>query len=213
MTENDFAAFAAMWTQASRIYDKQVDSNLVNFVFKVLKRFELADVEKALARHLNDPDSGRFMPRPADIVRQLEGRSDQKAWAAWSKLDQAIRCIGQYQSVVFDDPIIMRVIQDMGGWIHLCEIPNEKNLNIKAHEFKTRYERYAQSPPSVFPSRLIGLEEGDRRQREEARNPPVLIGDADKCIAVSQRGVLSTPTIHRFNSLKSLEVNHENQRA
>jgi len=68
-------------------------------------------------RHLMNPDTGQFLPKPADIVRMLGGRTLDRALMAWAKVDKAVRQIGTYESVVFDDALIHRVLHEMGGWV------------------------------------------------------------------------------------------------
>ncbi len=49
----------------------------------------------------------------------LGGSTQDAALAAWSKVDRAVREVGPYQSVAFDDALIHRVLFEMGGWIPL----------------------------------------------------------------------------------------------
>lgn len=198
MTNNDFVEFTQVWLQAAELYGQSPSDNVIQLVFSALVRYEIADIRSAITRHINDPKAGSFMPKPADIVRQLDGMGDQRAWAAWSKVDMAVRTVGSYNSVVFDDHIIMRVVQDMGGWDYLCMQPDETALSIKSHEFKTRYERYTQAPPETFPARLIGSEEASRMQLDLPVQPPVLIGDYQQCLKVLSLGAESVKEITRL---------------
>lgn len=200
MTNNDFVEFTQVWLQAAELYGQSPSDNVIQLVFSALVRYEIADIRSAITRHINDPKAGSFMPKPADIVRQLDGMGDQRAWMAWSKVDKAIRSVGSYQSVVFDDHIIMRVVQDMGGWDYLCMQPDETALSIKSHEFKTRYERYTQAPPQTFPARLIGHEEASRLALDLPVQPPVMVGDQQQCMKVLSLGSSQDTTITRLTT-------------
>lgn len=106
-----------------------------------MKPFDLAAVKDALNRHCVNPDNGQFMPKPADVVKLLQGSSQDGALVAWAKVDRAVRQVGTYSTVVFDDPIIHRVVQDMGGWVALGD-KREKEWPFVAKEFENRYRGY-----------------------------------------------------------------------
>jgi hypothetical protein len=46
-------------------------------------------VERAFAAHRRDPERGQFLPKPADIIRHLQGDSTQRAMLAWG---EAVEC-------------------------------------------------------------------------------------------------------------------------
>ena len=68
---------------------------------------DLRAVADALNRHAVNPDNGQFLPKPADIVRLINGNTVDRALVAWSTVERAIRSTGPYQSVVFDSPEII----------------------------------------------------------------------------------------------------------
>ena len=59
----------------------------------------------------------------------------QQAQQAWSKVLNAVRRMGGDATVIFDD-LIHSVIDDMGGWVRLCEMYQRKkvlsSVNLKA---------------------------------------------------------------------------------
>ncbi|MDR0478310.1 MAG: hypothetical protein LBH31_00600 [Burkholderiaceae bacterium] len=69
--------------------------------FRALSAYRLADVRAAFDAHLTDPQRGRFAPKPADIIAQLDrddGRPGaQEAWAA------ALRARDEAATVVWTD--------------------------------------------------------------------------------------------------------------
>ena len=204
MIQSDFVRFSEMWDMTADVYGKTVTVQQVKFIFDILARYDIEEVRTAITRHLNDPSSGQYMPKPADIVKQLEGGADQRAWLAWSKVDQAIRRVGNYQSVVFYDTIIMATLVDMGGWSLLCSVPDNKSLSVLSHQFKTRYERYTQDQPREYPSHLIGDEEASCLNHNMKPPAPVMIGDVEKCRLVLQNGGEAKSLISRGNAVKSV---------
>jgi hypothetical protein len=155
----DFSRFAAgVWLQAMQPFD-----------FKA--------VADALNKHCVNPDNGQFMPKPADIVKMLQGSTQDSGLVAWSKVDAAIRMRGTYVSVVFDDPIIHRVILDMGGWVQIGG-KNESDMPFLKNEFVNRYRGYKmrnETPP--YPPVLVGIAEAQNCKNGFESAQPVLIGN------------------------------------
>lgn len=187
MREDQKSEFGRMWTDCWAMYGKSVSPGVLDLAFQALRRYELSDISRALSRHLNDPDAGQFAPKPADVVRNLDGSKETRAMLAWSKVEKAIRRVGSYQSVVFDDPIIHAVIQDMGGWCDLNKI-TEDETPFKAREFEKRYQGYALRPPSEYPRTLSGIFEATNRLNGHKTQPPVLLGNKDRAVLVYQNG-------------------------
>ncbi len=129
-------------------------AHLIDIYWQVLKQYELEDVQNAFQSHIQNPDCGQFLPKPADIVRLIEGSGETKALLAWAKVERAVIQIGSYQSVVFDDPLIHAVIEDMGGWVKLCSMKNEQ-MPFYANEFQKRYMGYVNKKPESTPKTFI----------------------------------------------------------
>src|SRR5437870_914018 len=120
MQSRDLGKFTILMAGIGELYGKNISSHLIDIYWQVLKQYELVDVQNAFQSHVQNPDCGQFFPKPADIVRFIEGSGETKALLAWAKVERAIRQLGSYQSVVFDDSLIHIVIEDMGGWVKLC---------------------------------------------------------------------------------------------
>jgi hypothetical protein len=119
MIEQDFDSFCELLGVVSEQYGKPISEGAKILYWQGLLDFEFSAVQQALYRHIRNPDNGMFMPKIADIVRMLQGSTQDSALAAWAKVDQAVRKVGTQVSVAFDDPLIHKVLQDMGGWLGL----------------------------------------------------------------------------------------------
>ena len=181
MNQNDLAAFTDLLTMVSALYRTPLSRKSLELYWDILRCFEWQEVKTAFQTHLTDPDSGQYFPKPADVVRHLRGNSETQALRAWGKVEEAIRNIGCYASVVFDDPIIHVVIEEMGGWIRLCHT-FLKDLPFRAHEFKKHYVGYVNHLPSSYPKQLIGLEAHQNGVHGYVAQPPFLIGDQKACL-------------------------------
>lgn len=189
MRNSDVNDFSSLLTSVYQLYGKDINQGLFELWWNALQRFDIADIRKALSSHVTNTDNGQFLPKPADIIRALEGTTQTKGLTAWSKVEKAIRSVGAYQSIVFDEPAIMASIRDMGGWVQLCQV-SEKEMPFKAQEFAKRHAGYVAKPPSDFPSHLIGLSEAENSRNgfQDFTPKPVMIGNQQAAKLVHERG-------------------------
>lgn len=73
MKDSDMQAFFEMWSSAAEMYGKTVTENTLVMAYRLLSKFELGEIQKALEAHMLDSSSGQFMPKPADVVRKITG--------------------------------------------------------------------------------------------------------------------------------------------
>ena len=191
MTEADRREFCKLLVGIAELYDKRLTTAAQVLYWDLLKDYELDDIASALKAHTKSPDAGQYLPKPADIIRQLEGDTESQAMRAWSKVQESIQRVGPYQMVVFDDPLIHAVITEMGGWIALCELLVD-DTPFRAREFVKRYRGYrAQRAQPRFAPKLIGfIEQHNSTQGyDEALPEPLLIGDAGRALPFMSEGV------------------------
>ncbi|MCA8037870.1 DUF6475 domain-containing protein [Burkholderia arboris] len=178
MTPNDYGEFSNLIAGVFAFYKRDVSEFALGVWWAAMKPYDLAAVNDALGRHSVNPDSGQFMPMPADIVKMLGGSTQDAALVAWAKVDRAVRSCGTYNSVVFDDALIHRVIAEMGGWV-LVGGKGEEEWPFVRNEFVNRYRGYKMrsETPEYLPV-LIGMAEAQNNRTGHKSQPPVLIGDA-----------------------------------
>jgi hypothetical protein len=178
MQPTDKRRFAVLLTGIADYYGKELATSIIGLYWRGLEQYDIEAVEKALWTHTQSPDTGQFMPKIADVVRILQGTTIDQAAIAWAKVDSAVRCVGTYRDVVFDDPIIHRVIADMGGWIPLG-MKEDKEWPFVAKEFETRYRGYKMRGeiPEYQPV-LTGIANAHNQVQGYAGQEPILIGDA-----------------------------------
>lgn len=170
-------------------YGKPLSDGLKELYWNALKGYDYEAVTLALTRHIRNTDSGMFMPKIADIVKMLQGSTQDSAFAAWTKVDKAVRSVGTYDSVVFDDPIIHRVINDMGGWMQLGQ-KQETDWPFVAKEFENRYRGFkSRNEVPEYPKALPGIFEAHNSKEGHKVAPPVLIGNKEQALLVAQGGI------------------------
>ena len=111
MEIDDFQKFHDGISGVMSFYGKSVSRFALDVWWTALRRFDLVAIVDAFNRHLANPDTGQFAPKPADIIRMLQGSTQDSALRAWAKVDHAVRSVGTYCDVVFDDALIHRVIR------------------------------------------------------------------------------------------------------
>jgi hypothetical protein len=177
--------FAALMAGLGELYGKPLSPQLIAIYWDGLKDYEFDEVKVAINLHVRNPDTGQFMPKIADVVKFLEGNTLTQAMRAWQKVNEAMRKVGTYATVVFDDPIIHSVIHDMGGWQPLGLVTDD-DLPFKAREFEKRYQSYKVTPPLHYPPKLIGIFERENVTRGFPAPEPVLIGNPDQAMRISE---------------------------
>jgi hypothetical protein len=188
MRPTDNAKFFELVGNVYAFYRQDYSKFAGSVWLEAMKPYDFAAVADALNRHCVNPDNGQFMPKPADIVRMLEGSTQDSGMVAWSKVDTAVRQRGTYVSVVFDDPIIHRVILDMGGWV-LIGGKDTDEWPFVAKEFVNRYRGYKmRSETPEYPPVLIGMAEAQNNRQGFKSGAPVLIGNAEQAKRVLSGG-------------------------
>jgi hypothetical protein len=177
--------FASLMAGLGELYGKPLSPQLIAIYWDGLREYEFDEVKVAINLHVRNPDTGQFMPKIADVVKFLEGNTLTQAMRAWQKVNEAMRKVGTYATVVFDDPIIHAVIQDMGGWQPLGLVSDDE-WPFKAREFEKRYQGYKVKPPQSYPRKLIGIFERENNTKGFPSPDPVLIGNQDQALLVYQ---------------------------
>ena len=189
MTERDVTEFMALIADVYAFYRRDFSKFAGRVWWTAMQQFELGAVTEALGRHSMNPDSGQYLPMPADIVKMLEGTTQDSALVAWSKVDRAVRVVGSWVDVVFDDPLIHRVITEMGGWVMLGE-RTFKDWDFVRNEFVNRYRGYKmRGERPEYPGVLTGSANAANALENHQRAQPVLIGNAKTAVAAMRGGV------------------------
>ena len=188
MEPSDTKRFFSILTSIADYYGKSLSEGVQDLYWQGLRQYGIGAVEKALWEHTQNPDNGQFMPKIADVTRCMQGRTVDQAALAWSKVDQALRRVGTYADVVFDDAVIHRVLTDMGGWIKLGQ-GTEDEWPFTAKQFETRYRGYKLrgEVPEYHPV-MLGIANSHNQKEGFGAMPPVLIGSQKKAEEVMRGG-------------------------
>lgn len=187
--------FQALLTDVLAYYGKDVSGFTLDVWWGACQNFDYEQIEKALKRHATDPDRGRFAPKVADIVRVLQGTTTDRAAIAWGKVHSAMSSVGAYSDIVFDDPAIHAVIEDMGGWPKVCRMEIAE-LSYAQHRFQEAHRAYTERGQFEYMRRLPGdrSPDHDYTSRGIPLPRPALVGVKEKAIAVLQNGSVGSKT-------------------
>lgn len=204
MQPSDKKRFLTTLTGIADYYAKDLATSTLALYWEGLRQYDIEAVEKAFWAHTQNPDTGQWMPKIADVTKMLQGRTTDQAALAWSKVDAAVRRVGNYQDVVFDDPLIHRTLADMGGWLQLSGKTDDE-WPFVARDFENRYRGYRmRGEVPEYPPVLIGLANAHNGKEGLRTQPPILIGDQSRAAAVMAGG--STVPLIEMRSAGELSV-------
>jgi hypothetical protein len=213
MKPNEQAAFTQLMTDALAYYRQPVSEFTLTVWWLAMQPYTIEQVRKAISAHVMNPENGQFAPKVADVVKVLSGTSTDRAALAWGKVHEAMSAVGAYTDVVFDDPAIHAVVQDMGGWPKCCRA-ELKELGYLQHRFTEGYKAYAGRGVFPYPRALMGDRSPDS-EYEKRLLPlpkPALVGDPVAALRVYEGGEAGGKTLitHASAALPQLKnVSHE----
>lgn len=146
MNDSDKQRFAQVMVGIAELYEKKPSKELMRLYFTALADYDIDAVVDAFSRHVNDPDQGMFMPKPAHIVKLIDGNSEEnelhsktKAELQWAgSVMKAMKELGSYGSPKFKDPITAAAINRIGGWLSICHCDTE-SMKWKQRDFINAY--------------------------------------------------------------------------
>jgi hypothetical protein len=180
MDNRDRAEFGKIVLLTAENFSAEVSKAQVELVFRMLERYSLDEV-RAGFESLIRTRVYKGMPTTAEIIQAIEGNVEDRAQIEADKVYSAIVFVGRGRSVVFDDPTTAAVIlQGFGGWSSICRDNQGRNWLVK--EFANRWASYKRQGIEAN-RKLVGDWEADAicQGRPEDIEPPILIGDEDKC--------------------------------
>jgi hypothetical protein len=195
MQPNDKPALWSLVSDVLGYYRQPVSEFTMQVWWQACQSFTLEQVSKALTAHATDPERGQFPPKVADVVRILSGTHTDRAQLAWGKALEAMGTVGAYTDVVFDDPAIHAVVEDLGGWPKVCRTET-KELSYLQHRFCEGHKAYTGRGQFEYPRRLMGDRSPDYEYEKKglALPKPAIVGDVDRARAVYGGGNLAGKT-------------------
>ncbi len=117
-------------------FDKELTEFAIRVWTDALAGLPIEAVEAAFTAHLKDPNAGRFLPRPADILRQINGDSEERALIAWGEVISAARSGGGRF-----DGATQQAIDSMGGMGRI-RLAGEHENGFLQRQFVAAFKAY-----------------------------------------------------------------------
>ena len=83
MTETEKTKFTAAVVGLASFYGVELSKMSMVIYWDTLREYGLDALQEAMRCHVKDPNYGRFMPKPADIIRHMPADRAMGADAAW----------------------------------------------------------------------------------------------------------------------------------
>lgn len=162
MKNEDKRAFFDLMMAAGEVYGREVTQPMAAIYFSALANVSIEQVQAAMMAHMQNPDSGQFFPKPADLIKQMTGTTKQqdaaiedRAAIAWACIERGIRRVGSYGTLKLEDKQALATVKAMGGWQSICQTETSK-MEWKRKEFIRMYETFERMPLEALPSSLPG---------------------------------------------------------
>lgn len=162
MKNEDKRAFFDLMMAAGEVYGREVTQPMAAIYFSALANVSIEQVQEAMMAHMQNPDSGQFFPKPADLIKQMTGTTKQqdaaiedRAAIAWACIERDIRRVGSYGTLKLEDKQALATVKAMGGWQSICQTEISK-MEWKRKEFIRMYETFERMPLEALPSSLPG---------------------------------------------------------
>ena len=94
MDNQDKKPFLELIRSTGETYGREISVNVASLYFNVLQDKTIEQVKQAIALHMRDTDVGQFMPKPADILRNIKGdiqpKIENKGNLEWCENTQSL---------------------------------------------------------------------------------------------------------------------------
>lgn len=176
VSKKDFAKIMGI---LSEVYDKEVTKVMFDVYYDCLKDFSFENLKSATMRTIKT-NVYNVMPKPAELLKFLEGSTDDKAFIAWGTAVEAVSKCGYTHDPVFDDPIISNcIVHICGGWVKFCQL-NTKDIHYYQKRFTDAYKSFSNIGIDKE-KKLIGfINNSNMHKFPYACTDPVHIGSINK---------------------------------
>lgn len=195
MELSDKKEFALLFAGVMAYHRQPCSDALIGMYWRGCQQWDMEQVKKAVDQLTRDAEAGKFPPKIGDITRVLEGTHTDRSQIAWGKVLGAMSAVGAYSDVVFDDPAIHAVIEDLGGWPKICR-GETAELSYLQHQFCSSHKAYTGRGKFDYQRRLLGDRSPDAAytQRGIPLPKPAIVGDCAKAAQVYAGGSAAAKT-------------------
>ena len=101
-----------------QLFNVAADELTIKIYFRALRKYTLAEVVQGIDAAIRQC---RFFPKPVELHELIGGSAEDVGEVEASKVLEAVKQVGAWKSVVFDDAVTAAVVEHgFGGWVKLC---------------------------------------------------------------------------------------------
>jgi len=162
-------------TGLGELFDKTITPVLMDIYWEALKSF---DDDRGASGFHRAMTTLRFFPKPAELIELIAGNGSDIAEVEAGKVLNAIKRVGGYNSVKFDNQTTQAVIvYGFGGWSKMCSELTSDKEGWFLKDFARIYQAYAREGMS-YQGVLSGRSEIENGARcLEDNREPVKVGE------------------------------------
>lgn len=175
----DKEVFKSHFAVLCEIYKTPGTITLIDIYYRNLKNMTDEEFKSGVENIINDRSKDKF-PKPGEIRDYGGGGSSARAIAAKDKLMKALRNQGAYATVVFDDPVLHKMIDMQGGWIKINKMEDKDIDKWLKYDFERIYEAFSKMKFGNIPLVFHGIY--DNQNKIEDMSNAVYIGDREKAL-------------------------------
>lgn len=146
MSKNNLKEFAVLMNTLADEFDKNNElskEKVQRWKEMLLDQYGIDVLKEAVMKIIKTRKYSGF-PKISEIIEAIEGSDEdieEIALAQFQEAKKAIVRVGSYQSVEFDDPVMMKTISSMDRWPDFCRTETDK-WHFKEKEFIRLYCMY-----------------------------------------------------------------------
>lgn len=81
MDDLDRNLFGSYLVSVGEVYSKEISPMLIEIYWRIMRSFPLGAVKSAFNKHVTEPGSGVFFPKPADLVKIINATGEVRVMA------------------------------------------------------------------------------------------------------------------------------------
>lgn len=141
--QRDAQPFTDLLDVVAEHYDVTLSAARKVLYFDVLSPYPFETVSAAIMQYMRSTNSKFGFPRTGHIVEIIEGSDEERDANAWAALTEACRRIGNYPSVIVEDPALAyAIMRKWGTWAQCQEMwgtSNDAEWSMQRRDFVGLY--------------------------------------------------------------------------
>lgn len=145
--------FANEFLATCLVYEKEFKSEMANVYFSDLQGYSEHQVIYALRSHRTDPDRGRFFPKVADIVYQINLQNKKPETTPELEWFKVLKAASNGRKPNTDNHSTLAALQMIGGCNVVGYAEQSEQARLKK-AFQDAYKAIEQAKPNELPLEL-----------------------------------------------------------